>query len=128
MACNIMVANGVTSLWVVLQGKKVCMSSLPEPLGEPFFTPLPPILHVQLDNCTKSNKCQYVFYFLSLLMAKCIFQEVFVSFLMVRHTHDDINASFGRWSMKLHEEDVPTIHGFGQCVGDLAHDWKNTKF
>jgi hypothetical protein len=44
-----------------------------------------------------------------LLVAKGIFKEVFVSFLMVGHTHDDIDASFGRWSMKLHEEDFPTI-------------------
>ena len=28
---------------------------------------------------------------------------------MAGHTHDDIDASFGRWSMKLHEEDFPTI-------------------
>ena len=25
------------------------------------------------------------------------------------HTHNDIDASFGPWSMKLHEEDFPTI-------------------
>ena len=28
---------------------------------------------------------------------------------MVGHTHDDIDASFGHWSMKLYEEDFPTI-------------------
>jgi hypothetical protein len=28
---------------------------------------------------------------------------------MVGYMHDDIDASFGRWSMKLHEEDHPTI-------------------
>ena len=36
------------------------------------------------------------------------FKEVFVYFLMVGHMHDDIDASFGRWSTKLHEEDFPT--------------------
>ena len=34
---------------------------------------------------------------------------MFVSFLMVGHMHDDIDASFGCWSMKLHEEDFSTI-------------------
>ena len=39
-------------------GKEVCMSSLPEPLGEPIYAkPLPPTLHVQFDNCAKENKC-----------------------------------------------------------------------
>ena len=32
-----------------------------------------------------------------------------MSFLMVGHTYNNIDASFGRWSMKLHEEDFSTI-------------------
>jgi hypothetical protein len=40
---------------------------------------------------------------------KDILKEVFVSFLLVGHTHDDIDASFGQWRMKLREEDFPTI-------------------
>jgi hypothetical protein len=32
-----------------------------------------------------------------------------VSFMLVGHTHDDIDASFGRWSMKLRENNYPTI-------------------
>ena len=42
-------------------------------------------------------------------MAKEIFKEMFVSFLMVGHTQNDIDASFGRWNIKLHKEDFPTI-------------------
>ena len=45
----------------------------------------------------------------SLLVVKGIFKEVFVFFLMMRHTYDDMDASFGRWCMKLYEEDFPTI-------------------
>src|SRR5665213_2811165 len=66
-------------------------------------------MRVQLDNCAKDNKSRFVFAYWSLLVAKGIFKEVFVSFLMVGHTHDDIDASFRRWSMKLHEEDFPSI-------------------
>ena len=41
----------------VLQGEEVCMSSLPEPPREPILVkPLPPTLHIQLDNCAKDNK------------------------------------------------------------------------
>ncbi len=105
------VGCGTTPLYeAVLEGKEVCLSSLQEAPQQPVVAkPLPPTLHVQLDNCAKDNKCRYVFCFWSLLVAKGIFKEVFVSFLMVGHTHDDIDASFGRWSMKLHEEDFPTI-------------------
>jgi hypothetical protein len=38
-----------------------------------------------------------------MLVATGIFEEVFVSFLLVGHTHEDIEATFGRWSMKLCE-------------------------
>ena len=43
-----------------------------------------------------------------MLVIKDIFKEVFASFLIVEYTHDDIDASFGRGSMKLHEEDFST--------------------
>ena len=47
--------------------------------------------------------------FWSMLVAKGIFEQVQVSFMIVEHTHDDIDASFGRWSIKLHENDYPTM-------------------
>jgi hypothetical protein len=95
-------------------------SSLQKPLEQPVLAkPLSPTLHVQLDNCTKDNKCRYVFCFWSLLVAKGIFKEVFVSFFIVGHTHNDIDASFERWSMKLHEEDFPTIHFLMKLYMDL---------
>jgi hypothetical protein len=105
------VGGGTTPIYeAVLEGKEVCLSSLQEPPEQLVIAKaLPPTLHVQLDNCANDNKCRYVFCFWSLLVAKGIFKEVFVSFLMVGHTHNDIDASFGRWSMKLHEEDFPTI-------------------
>ena len=49
---------------VVLEGKEICLSSLQEPHKQPVLAkPLPPTLHMQLDNCAKDNKCRYVFYF-----------------------------------------------------------------
>ena len=80
-----------------------------DPLGPPPDTPipakpLPPILNVQMDNAISDNKNRYVFYFLSLLVAKCIFLEVYVNFMLVGYTHDNIDALFGRWSMVLRKE------------------------
>ena len=44
-----------------------------------------------------------------MLTMKRIFMEVHVSYLLVGHTHDNIDASFGIWSMNLREHDYPTI-------------------
>jgi hypothetical protein len=95
----------------ILVGSEVCISSVPlKPrLPTADFTKLPPTLHVQLDNCWKDNKSRHVKCFWSLLVAKGIFEEIQVSYMVVGHTHDDVDASFGRWSMKLRENDYPTI-------------------
>ena len=85
-----------------------------DPLGPPPGTPIPakpllPILNVQMDNVVSDNKNRYVFCFWSLLVAKCIFREVYVNFMLVGHTHDDIDALFGRWIMTLRKESFPTV-------------------
>ena len=94
----------------LLHGAEVCESSLP-PLSEPplLATPLPPILNVQMDNATGDNKNRFVFCYWSLLVANRIFREVYVNFMIVGHTHDDIDALFERWSMALKKESFPTI-------------------
>ena len=83
----------------------MCKASL-LPLLEVLVSasPLPPILNMQIDNATGDNKNKHVFCFWSLLVAKKIFREVYVNFMIVGHTHDDIDALFGRWSMKLKKE------------------------
>ena len=59
---------------------------------------------VQLDNCVKDNKNILMFAHWSLMVAKGIFKEVLFIFSI-----DDIDASFGWWSMQWHEENFPTI-------------------
>jgi hypothetical protein len=102
--------SGATPLFAaVLSGKESYVSALGTNLVLVTARRLPPILHMQLDNCWKDNKSYYVLCFWSLLVAKGIFEEVFVSFLLVGHTHEDIDTTFGRWSMKLHENDYVTL-------------------
>ena len=81
----------------VLEGADMCNASLP-PLPNTLAPAmkLPPILNVQMDNATRDNKNRYVFCFWSLLVANKIFREVYVNFMIVGHTHDDIDALFGR--------------------------------
>ena len=81
----------------LLRGAEMCMDPLGPPPDTPIpAKPLPPILNVQMDNAVSDNKNIYVFCFWPLLVAKCIFHEVYVNFMLVGHTHDDIDALFGR--------------------------------
>ena len=60
--------------------------------------------------------------FWSLLVAKQIFHEIKVSFMVVGHTHDDIDALFGRWSMDLRQNDYPTVPLLIKSFMDLEKD------
>jgi hypothetical protein len=94
----------------LLKGSEICVDALgPAPDIPILPRTLPPILNVQMDNAVSDNKNRFVFCFWSLLVAKRIFREVYVNFMLVGHTHDDIDALFGRWSMALRKEDFPTI-------------------
>ena len=63
--------------------------------------PLPKNLYLQLDNSAKDNKNQYLMAFLSVLTARGVFKEIQVGFLLVRHTHEDIDAYFSHLSKAL---------------------------
>ena len=71
--------------------------------------PLPQCLYLQLDNCAGENKNRYVFAFLSLLVAKGIFKQVYVGFLMVGHTHEDVDAMFSKFSESMRVKDAFTL-------------------
>jgi hypothetical protein len=98
----------------------MCKTSLP-----PFFetpipsTPLPLILNVQIDNVVEDNKNWFVFCFKSLLVAKSIFREVCVNFMLVGNTHDEIDTLFGRWNMSLKKKNFPTIPLFMKSFMDV---------
>ena len=86
----------------LLHRKSRCSASIPPgsangvPLpfpGRPAV-PLPKKLFLQLDNSAKDNKNRYVLAFCSLLIARRVFKEVTVGFLIVGHTHEDIDAHF----------------------------------
>jgi hypothetical protein len=47
--------------------------------------------------------------FLIAVGANGILKEVYVHFMLVGHTHDDINALFSCWSMKLGKHYYPTL-------------------
>ena len=94
----------------LLAGAKMCTSSLPPQVAKQVpAKPLPPVLNLQLDNVIEDNKNRFVFAFCLLLMYHGIFQEVYINFLIVGHTYNDIDALFGRWSYKLKGIDYPAL-------------------
>ena len=104
----------------ILKGAEMCKASLgPQPEALVPATALPPILNVQMDNATGDNKNRYVYAYWSLLVVKRIFREVYVNFMIVGHTHDDIDALFGRWSMLLKKENFPTIPALMKSFMDV---------
>jgi hypothetical protein len=94
----------------MLADANVCLESLIiPPIEHVFIKKLPPILQMQLDNATRNNKDRYIFSFFFLLNHLDIFYEVYVNFLLVGHTHEDIDTMSGRWSTKLKSNSYPTI-------------------
>jgi hypothetical protein len=57
--------------------------------------PLPWKLLLQMDNNVKDNKNKYLLTSLSFFIVRDVFEEVRLGFLVVGHTHEDIDACFG---------------------------------
>ena len=69
----------------------------------------PENLLLQLDNCAGENKNRYLFAYLSMLVARGVFKTIQLGFLMVGHTHEDIDAMFSRFSEKLRVTQTYTL-------------------
>jgi hypothetical protein len=65
-------------------------------------------LYIQANNCYAENKIIYVFAFLSLLTALDIFRDIKMSFLIVGHTHEDIDQLFSSAQTKFRTASVHT--------------------
>ncbi len=88
----------------MLQGKLQCIHKLHTLNQIVGPKPLLKNLLLQMDNCVKDNKNRHLLAFLSLLIVRDVFEEVKLGFLVVGHTHEDIDGCFGYLSKKLREE------------------------
>lgn len=88
---------------------------------------LPPHLYMQLDNTSKQCKNRFVLAFLAYLVHIGVFSVVTVSFLMVGHTHEDIDQFFSRLSKALTASDVPSRIAMAEIFAEAhsAHGWKH---
>ncbi|KAL3689378.1 hypothetical protein R1sor_015687 [Riccia sorocarpa] len=73
------------------------------------FTKLPPTFYIQLDNSGKDNKNWTVMAFLSELVTRGVFKTVIASFLIVGHTHEDVDAFFSKINRVLSGKHVSSI-------------------
>ncbi len=58
-------------------------------------------LFFQMDNCVKDNKNRHLLASLFFLITRKVFEEVQLGFLVIGHTHENIDGSFGYLSKKL---------------------------
>ena len=70
---------------------------------------LPPVLYLQMDNCARENKNKYVLALCCLLVELKIFRKIKIGFLMVGHTHEDVDQLFSRFSQRLGWNEAKTI-------------------
>ena len=70
---------------------------------------LPPELYLQLDNTCKQNKSRFLMAYLGELVRAGVFREIYVSFLPVGHTHEDVDQVFSRFAMAIRVHDTVTV-------------------
>jgi hypothetical protein len=66
-------------------------------------------LLLHLDNAASDNNNHYLLMFLSLLIALGVFITIEVGFLLVGHTHEDIDGTYGRMSSNLKSKDIYSL-------------------
>ena len=78
---------------------------------------MPEVLYLQLDN-VNTNKSKDLMAYLSLLIEKGIFKKIKINFLLVGHTHENIDQLFSRFSVALRQRDALTVQALmkvAQC-------------
>jgi hypothetical protein len=66
-------------------------------------------LLLQLDNAASDNNNHNLFMFLSLLTALGVFNTIEVGFLLVGHTHEDIDGTYIIMSSNLKSKDICSL-------------------
>jgi len=77
----------------VKQGTNVTIETLQRTLRahEESGKALPPTLYLQLDNTCKQNKSRFLMAYLGEMVRAGVFDNIYVSFLPVGHTHEVLN-------------------------------------
>ncbi|KAL3685593.1 hypothetical protein R1sor_003615 [Riccia sorocarpa] len=73
---------------------------------------LPPHLYIQLDNSAKDNKNWAMMTFCSELVARGCCMTITMSFLVVGHTHEDVDAFFSKVNAAQGGKDIESLPHF----------------
>ncbi|KAL3686046.1 hypothetical protein R1sor_004068 [Riccia sorocarpa] len=73
---------------------------------------LPPNLYIQLDNSAKDNKNWAMMAFCSELVARGCCKMITMSFLVVGHTHEDVDAFFSKVNAAQARKDIESLPHF----------------
>ncbi|KAL3698128.1 hypothetical protein R1sor_012204 [Riccia sorocarpa] len=77
---------------------------------------LPPNLYIQLDNSAKDNKNWAVMAFCSELVARGCCKTITMSFLVVGHTHEDVDAFFSKVNAAQAGRSIESLPHFLEVV------------
>ncbi|KAL3693150.1 hypothetical protein R1sor_006801 [Riccia sorocarpa] len=77
---------------------------------------LPPNLYIQLDNSAKDNKNWAVMAFCSELVARGCCKTITMSFLVVGHTHEDVDAFFSKVNAAQARRSIESLPHFLEVV------------
>ncbi|XP_070534490.1 uncharacterized protein [Ptychodera flava] len=66
-------------------------------------------LYLQLDNCFRENKNRFLLSLMALLIQLDIFEEIYVNFLPVGHTHENVDQMFSKISVGLKRANAYTV-------------------
>lgn len=112
----------------VKQGTNVTIETLHRVLTDQAAAgPLPEILYLQLDNTAKQCKSRFLFGWLGCLVKWGVFKEVYVSFLPVGHTHEDIDQLFSRLATYLRFHNARSRAELCQAFQRCYHDKEGTR-
>jgi len=79
------------------------------------------VLYVQLDNTSRENKNKYTMAYFNMLVQKKIFKKIKIGFLLVGHTHDQIDQMFSRISTKLNKQRAFRLESLEEII---IHSYK----
>lgn len=79
---------------------------------------LPPVLFVQLDNCTRENKNSFTHGYFELLVVRGVFKKVVARYLPKGHTHEDIDQMFSRTGAGIRDKNICTIPELHAALGE----------
>jgi hypothetical protein len=77
---------------------------------------LPPMLQIQANNTTRENKNIYLFALCIALLGLGYFQEVKLYFLIMGHTHEDIDQRFSIILNTLKKTNIDSLKELMQLV------------